>query len=124
MKQLTTLAAMGSERSISPTDSVAAAATTLVYQKTYGKSPTDLVAAAATTLVYQKTCGSNDDNDQDDEDYESGLVVDVSSGDEDYLDEIESEDGKNNDDYYKLDGLCYSDDEAFLFDRSDSEDKT
>ncbi len=52
--------------------------------------------------MYQKTYGSNDNNDQDDEDYESGLVVDVSSGDEDYSDAIDNKDGKNNDDDYKL----------------------
>ena len=50
--------------------------------------PTDSVAAAATTLVYQKTYGSNDDNDHDNEDYESGSVVDVSSGNEDYSDKL------------------------------------
>ncbi len=65
-------------------------------------------------LVYQKTYGSSNDN-QDDDDSESVSVVDVSSGNEDYSDAIDNEGGKNDDDNYKLDGLCYSDDEDFLF---------
>lgn len=78
--------------------------------------------------MYQKTYGSSNDNQDEDDDSESVSVVDVSSGDEDYSDAIDNEGGKggkNDDDDYKLDGLFYSDDEAFLFENlGDSEDET
>ena len=100
------------------------------------QSPSLSVAAAASTLLYQKNYGPIESEDDDDEDetefvdddpnYDDDIPHDdiYDPNDDDNLSEvIVAVDGKNDKvaDIFELEGLHYSDDEAFLVDDNDSD---